>query len=56
LPILLVEAFNSTLEETIYADAVILVIDFNDPIDEIRRKLEASLSTIREIGLRPFPW
>jgi GTP-binding protein HflX len=55
LPILLVEAFNSTLEETIYADAVILVIDFNDSIDEIRRKLEASLSTIREIGAAAVP-
>jgi GTP-binding protein HflX len=55
LPILLVEAFHSTLEETIYADAIILVLDFHDPMDEIRRKLEASLTIIREIGASAIP-
>lgn len=55
LPILLVEAFRSTLEETIYADAIILVLDFHDPVEEIRRKLEASLSIIREIGASAVP-
>jgi len=55
LPILLVEAFRSTLEETIYADTIILVLDFHDPVDEIRRKLEASLNVIREIGASAVP-
>jgi GTP-binding protein HflX len=55
LPILLVEAFHSTLEETIYADAIILLLDVHDPVDEIRRKLEASLSIIREIGASAVP-
>lgn len=55
LPILLVEAFHSTLEETIYADAIILVLDFNDSLKEIQRKLEASLSIIREIGAIAVP-
>lgn len=55
LPLLLVEAFHSTLEETIYADAIILVLDFHDPVEEVRRKLEASLSIIREIGASAAP-
>lgn len=55
LPILLVEAFHSTLEETIYADIIILVLDFHDPVDEIRRKLEASLKIIGEIGAFAVP-
>lgn len=55
LPILLVEAFHSTLEETIYADAIILVLDLHDPVDEVRRKLEASLSIVREIGAYAAP-
>ena len=49
LPIQLVEAFQSTLEETIFSDAIILVIDASDPVQTIRTKLDACLRTIKEI-------
>ncbi len=55
IPILLVEAFNSTLEETAYADAVILVLDIADTLAEIRRKLDASTNTMQTIGAIAIP-
>jgi GTP-binding protein HflX len=51
----LVEAFRSTLEETTYADAIILVLDLSDTVPEVRRKLQASMSIIREIGAAAAP-
>ncbi len=50
LPVALVEAFHSTLEETILADLIILMVDLHESIDEIRRKLTCSQETIKEIG------
>jgi len=50
LPLTLIEAFRSTLEETIFSDLIILVVDMSEPQDEIERKLSVSLETIREIG------
>ena len=55
IPILLVEAFNSTLEETAYADAIILVLDIVDTLSEIRRKLDASTNTMQTIGASAVP-
>jgi len=55
LPLTLVEAFHSTLEETILSDAVILLVDSHEPLDEVRRKLTCSLETIREIGAGGIP-
>jgi GTP-binding protein HflX len=55
LPITLVEAFRSTLEETIFSDLILLVVDVSEPLDEILRKLSASLETIREIGAAGIP-
>ena len=39
LPIALIEAFHSTLEETIFSDLIILMLDFSEPIDKIEKKL-----------------
>jgi len=50
LPLTLIEAFRSTLEETIFSDLIILIVDMSEPQDEIERKLSVSLETIREIG------
>ncbi|MEM2094557.1 MAG: GTPase HflX, partial [Candidatus Bathyarchaeia archaeon] len=36
VPVILVEAFKSTLEETASADAIILILDITDPLREIR--------------------
>lgn len=55
LPLRLVEAFHSTLEETILADVIILVVDAHEPIEDIQRKLACCLDTIREIGAGGIP-
>lgn len=55
LPLVLVEAFHSTLEETILSDAIILVIDIHEPLEEIKKKLRCSLNTIKEIGAAGIP-
>lgn len=55
LPVALVEAFHSTLEETIMADLIILMVDLHEPVKEIRRKLTCSQDTIKEIGAGSIP-
>lgn len=55
LPLALVEAFHSTLEETILSNAIILLLDFHESVDEIKRKLSCSLDTINEIGAGGIP-
>jgi GTP-binding protein HflX len=55
LPLTLVEAFYSTLEETILSDLILLVVDVSEPQDEIERKLSCCLDTIREIGAGSVP-
>ena len=55
LPISLIEAFHSTLEETIFSDLIILVLDIGEPEDVIQRKLSTSLDTIEKIGATGIP-
>jgi GTP-binding protein HflX len=55
LPLTLVEAFHSTLEETILSDAIILLVDFHESLDEIQRKLSYSLEVLNEIGAGAIP-
>lgn len=55
LPLTLVEAFHSTLEETILSDAIILLVDFHEALDEIQRKLSYSLEVLNEIGAGGIP-
>jgi GTP-binding protein HflX len=55
LPLKLVKAFHSTLEETIFSDLIILVIDLSEPEKEIERKLSCSLDTIQQIGATGIP-
>ena len=55
LPLTLIEAFNSTLEETIQADLILLVIDFSEPIIVIEKKLAVCYETIRQIGAAGIP-
>jgi GTP-binding protein HflX len=50
LPLTLIEAFHSTLEETIYSSLIILVVDLSEPIDLVERKLSICLETIERIG------
>lgn len=55
LPIPLIEAFHSTLEETILSDLILLVLDVSEPENEIERKLSASLDTIEKIDASGVP-
>jgi GTP-binding protein HflX len=51
LPAYMVAAFKSTLEELVYTDVVIVVIDISDPILELRKKFKSCISTLDEIGV-----
>ncbi|MGQ9624347.1 MAG: GTPase HflX [Candidatus Bathycorpusculaceae bacterium] len=55
LPIPLIEAFHSTLEETIYADLILLVVDLSEPIETVEKKLSVCLETIERIGAAGVP-
>ncbi len=55
LPLTLIEAFHSTLEETIFSDLILLVVDVGEPQEEIERKLEVCLETIQTIGATGIP-
>jgi len=55
LPLTLVQAFHSTLEETILSDLILLVVDLSEPTENIKRKLSCSLDTIQKIGATGIP-
>ncbi len=55
LPLKLVKAFHSTLEEMVFADIIILVLDISEPLDDIEKKLACSLDTIEQIGATAVP-
>jgi len=55
LPITLIEAFHSTLEETIFSDIILLLVDISDPQEDIERKLNVCLDTIQTIGVSGIP-
>jgi GTP-binding protein HflX len=55
LPLMLIEAFQSTLEEAIYSDVIILVLDFNEPLGTIVKKNSVCLETIDRIGASGIP-
>jgi GTP-binding protein HflX len=55
LPIGLIEAFHSTLEETIFSDLIILVVDLSEPINIIEKKNNVCLETIERLGASGIP-
>jgi GTP-binding protein HflX len=55
LPLKLVKAFHSTLEEMVYSDVIILVLDMSESPESIERKLSCSLDTIEQIGATGVP-
>jgi len=55
LPLTLIEAFHSTLEETIYSDLIILVLDMSEPLEMIEKKNNICLETIDRIGASGIP-
>lgn len=50
LPLILIEAFRATLEETIFSSALILIVDISEPISEVERKVRCCFDTLREMG------
>ena len=55
LPLTLIEAFHSTLEETIYSDLILLMVDGSEPMSMIENKLATCLETIERIGAAGIP-
>jgi GTP-binding protein HflX len=55
LPLTLIEAFRSTLEETIFSDLILLVVDVSESFEDIERKLTVCLDTIQTIGAIGVP-
>jgi len=55
LPLTLIEAFHSTLEETIYSDLILLLVDASESMTAIEKKLGTCLETIDRIGASGVP-
>jgi len=55
LPLTLIEAFHSTLEETIFSDLILLVVDISEPQEDVERKVNVCLDTIQTIGASGIP-
>ena len=55
LPLTLIEAFHSTLEETIYSDLIVLVLDISEPLETVEKKNSICLETIDRIGASGIP-
>lgn len=53
LPAYIIEAFKSTLEELLYSDIVIVVIDVSDPRFDLKKKFKSCEKTLNEIGVDP---
>ena len=51
LPPYMIEAFKSTLEELLYTDLILVVIDFTDSLLELRKKLGSCNKTLNELGV-----
>jgi GTP-binding protein HflX len=55
LPLTLIEAFHSTLEETICSDLILLVLDVSEPLERVEKKNRICLETIERIGASGIP-
>ena len=51
LPAYMIDAFKSTLEELIYTDVIILVIDISDLIFDLKKKFASCMRTLSELGV-----
>jgi GTP-binding protein HflX len=55
LPLSLIEAFHSTLEETIFSDLIIIVLDLSEPMEKIEKKNSICIETIDRLGASCIP-
>ena len=51
LPAYMIKAFHSTLEEMIYANVILLVVDFSEDLDIMVRKHKSCQMALGEIGV-----
>ena len=51
LPAYMIEAFKSTLEELLYSDLVVVVIDVSDSLFDLKKKFKSCKKTLNEIGV-----
>ena len=51
LPAYMIEAFRSTLEELIYTDVVILVLDISDKLFDLKKKHRSCVNTLDQLGV-----
>lgn len=54
LPTYMIEAFKSTLEELVYANLVLLVIDASEPLQSMIRKYQSCVSILAELSVSPL--
>jgi GTP-binding protein HflX len=47
----MIDAFKSTLEELVHADIIIIVIDVNDTLLELKKKFASCMRTLSELGV-----
>jgi GTP-binding protein HflX len=51
LPTYMIEAFKSTLEESLQADIILLLIDSSDPADKIKIKYYSCMNVLQELNV-----
>lgn len=51
LPMYMIEAFKSTLEESLQADIILLLIDSSDPADKIKIKYYSCMNVLQELNV-----
>lgn len=51
LPTYMIEAFKSTLEESLQADMIILLIDSSESADEIKVKYDSCMNVLEELNV-----
>ena len=47
----MIDAFKSTLEELIYTDVIIVVVDISDSLFDLRKKFASCIRTLSELGV-----
>ena len=52
LPAYLIDAFKSTLEELLYSDVVMAVIDINDSLTHLQKKFKSCNKTLGDLGVK----
>ncbi len=55
IPHMIIAAFHSTLAEITNSDVIVLIIDFSEPFEEIKRKYKTCMKTLSEIGANSIP-